>query len=122
MIATGYPAEPIAVPRRDGMPLLVHAMPLAADAALEPAALLLIADPERPHRGDAGRTLQLLGLTAAEARLAALVGAGQSPRESAKSLAITEGTARTTLKTVFGKLAISRQSELARLVARIDVG
>ncbi|MEQ1770017.1 MAG: hypothetical protein ABL879_09270 [Devosia sp.] len=121
VLASGHPSEPVAVKRRDAMPLIVHALPLGRNTTTEPAVLFLIVDAERPQRGDIGRTLQLLGLTVAEARLAALIGAGNSPRVSAQSLSITEGTARTTLKAVFGKLAISRQSELAQLVARIDL-
>lgn len=76
-------SAPIALPRPSGRkPLLVQAMPLSSrrtlDALATPGlrargALLLVVDPERqsktPHEG-----LRLLGLTAAEARLAALVG------------------------------------------------
>jgi DNA-binding CsgD family transcriptional regulator len=41
------------------------------------------------------------------------------PREAANRLGITEDTARTTLKRVFGKTGVSRQSELAALLARL---
>jgi DNA-binding CsgD family transcriptional regulator len=61
----------------------------------------------------------ILGLTLGEARLAALVGSGLPPRESAERLGITEETARTTLKRVFAKVGVSRQSELAALLSRL---
>jgi DNA-binding CsgD family transcriptional regulator len=41
-------------------------------------------------------------------------------RETADALLITENTARSTLAVVYGKLAISKQSELSRIVARLD--
>lgn len=61
----------------------------------------------------------LLGLTLAEARVAALVGSGLPPRDASSRLGITEETARTALKRVFQKTGVSRQSELTRLLARL---
>lgn len=63
----------------------------------------------------------LLGLTLAEARLTALVGVGLAPREASQRLGITEETARTTLKRVFQKTGVTRQSELSALLARMAV-
>ena len=64
----------------------------------------------------------LLNVTTGEARVAALVGSGLPPREAAQRLGITEETARTTLKRVFAKVGVSRQSELAALLARLTLG
>ena len=64
--------------------------------------------------------LQLFGLTGAEARLAALVGVGHAPRGAAAELRISEHTARSTMKTVYDKLGINKQSELGHLVARLQ--
>jgi DNA-binding CsgD family transcriptional regulator len=61
----------------------------------------------------------LFSLTLAEARLASLVGSGQSPRDAASRLNITEGTARTVLKRVFSKTGTTRQAELAALLSSI---
>jgi DNA-binding CsgD family transcriptional regulator/PAS domain-containing protein len=61
----------------------------------------------------------LLGLTLGEARVATLVGSGLAPREAAAQLGVTEETTRTTLKRVFSKLGVSRQSELAMLLTRL---
>ncbi len=63
----------------------------------------------------------LLGLTLGEARVAALIATGMTPREVAQRLYITEGTTRTGLKRVFHKAGVSRQSELAALLARAVV-
>jgi DNA-binding CsgD family transcriptional regulator len=114
---------PIALPRPSGRkPLIVQAFPMRATAgglAEEPLHFLLITDPGR-EKSDPIRALQLLGLTPAEARIAALVGSGLSPREAAELAGNSEGTVRTTLKQVYEKLDIGRQSELARLVARLE--
>lgn len=119
-------ADVVALSRPGGKgPLLVRAAMLPRSAAVEglsriagePLALVLIVDPAR-REPPAEAPLRRLGLTAAEARVAARVGVGMSPREAAASLEITEGTARVLLKRVFGKLGVSRQSELALLVGR----
>lgn len=61
----------------------------------------------------------LFALAPAEARVAALIGSGLSPRQAAEQLGISEGTVRTTLKHVFGKTGVSRQSELAVLLTKL---
>lgn len=66
--------------------------------------------------------LRGLGLSAAEARLAAIVGSGCSPAAAAEELRISEGNVRTALKKIFCKLGINRQSELATLVTRVGEG
>jgi DNA-binding CsgD family transcriptional regulator len=71
---------------------------------------------------DPGLARDLLNVTTGEARLASLIGAGLPPREAAKRLGITEETARTTLKRVFAKVGVSRQSELVALLSRLTLG
>ena len=61
----------------------------------------------------------LFDLTPAEARLAAFVGSAMSPRDASKRLGISEETARTTLKRVFSKVGVSRQSELSALLGTL---
>ena len=95
------PAEQLFV----GARVLIMAIPSASGASVDPA---LVRD--------------ALGLTLAEARVAALIASGRPPREAATRLGITEGTARTTLKRVFAKVGVSRQSELAALLARLTLG
>ena len=60
-------------------------------------------------------------LTPAEARTAALVGSGLAPQDVADQIGITVGTIRCELKNIFEKLDISRQSELATLIARLTL-
>jgi DNA-binding CsgD family transcriptional regulator len=62
----------------------------------------------------------VLGVTLGEARIASLIGSGLSPKEAAEKLGITEETARSVLKRVFSKVGVSRQSELAVLIARLS--
>jgi DNA-binding CsgD family transcriptional regulator len=71
------------------------------------------------ERADPSIVRDLLGLTLAEARIATLIGSGFAPRQAASELGITEETARTTLKRVFDKVGVSRQSELAVLLTRL---
>ena len=121
---------PLALPRPGGkMPLLLQAIPIhrsGADAIDRllfdlPTVLVLVVDPEREREHSPLAALRLIGLTLAEARIAALVGSGHSRREAAEALGISEWTAREALKRVFAKLGISRQSELVKLVYRLSV-
>lgn len=115
---------PIAAERPSGRkPLLIRAVAISSlrygVSRPSGACALLVVDPEVPRESEAGRALQLLGLTPAEARIASLVGTGLSPRETAERVGNTEGTVRSTLGRIFTKLEIARQSELAILVARL---
>lgn len=101
-------------------PLLAQVVPVSAALAGEPAALVLFADPDGPARTDPIPTLLLLGLTHAEARIAAQVGNGLSARQSAEVLSLTENTVRSALQLIYHKLSIGKQSELARIVARLE--
>jgi DNA-binding CsgD family transcriptional regulator len=121
---------PLALPRQNGkQPLLLQAIPFrrsevdGIDRLLFglPSVLVLIVDPEHEHVQRPIAALRLLGLTQAEARIAALVGSGHSRKEAAEMLDISEWTAREALKRVFAKLGISRQAELVKLVCRLSV-
>ena len=113
-------SAPIALTRPGGRQLLAYVMPLQHGEHGGDAALVLLGDPRGPERRDAAQMLQLFGLTAAEARLGALIGVGMGAREAAEELKISEHTARSTLKTVYDKLDIRKQSELGHLVARLQ--
>jgi PAS domain S-box-containing protein len=60
-------------------------------------------------------------LAPAEARVAALIGSGLSPRQTAEKLGISVGNVRTTLQHVFTKVGVSRQSELAVLLTKLTL-
>jgi DNA-binding CsgD family transcriptional regulator/PAS domain-containing protein len=124
-IADATQTETIALPRRNARkPLLVQAVPLLPSTQGMPtdaAALVLVIDPEQNDACSPVEALRLLGLTPAEARLAALLGHGCSRADAAAALGITEATASDTVKQVYCKLDMSRQSELVRLVGRLAV-
>lgn len=62
---------------------------------------------------------KLFDLSATEARVATLIGQGKSVVEVASLLSSSPGTVRNHLKAVFAKTGVSRQGELAALLARL---
>lgn len=124
---TAWETNFLALPQPSGLrPLLLRACRLPPDTVLpgqrgeqeRVATLLLVFMPEQDLPSPE-LPLRMMGLTAAEARLAAQVGRGVTPEEASRQLGITVGTARYVLKVVFGKLGVSRQSRLALLTARL---
>lgn len=113
-------SDPVLIGRPGGGQLLAYVLPLEHGEHGKDCALVLLADTQGPERRDAVQMLQLFGLTGAEAKLAALVGIGHPLRGAAAVLSISEHTARSTLKTVYDKLGIRKQSELGHLVARLQ--
>lgn len=118
--------RPILIQRRSSVrPLTLYFLPIPmADTAMnqfltQARVIVLAVDPDAASPPDPSLIRDILGLTLGEARVAALVGAGQSPREAAERLGIAEETARTTLKRVFAKVGVSRQNELTALLARL---
>lgn len=59
-------------------------------------------------------------LTAAELRVALLVGRGQSPKRAAEVLEVSWYTVRAQLRSVFAKMGVRRQAELVELIARLE--
>jgi len=108
-------------------PLVVYALPIAMSANspnhyLVDAKMIVLAVDQQAHDpADPALVRDLLGLTLGEARVASLVGAGLPPREAAHQLGISEETARTSLKRVFAKVGVSRQSELAVMLTKLTV-
>jgi DNA-binding CsgD family transcriptional regulator len=105
-------------------PLMVTVTPLAprqqggdiTPGLPQPAALLLIHDPDRAVAMPAERLARVYGLTPAEAKLAAALAGGSSLGAYADNARITIGTARWYLKQVLAKTGAHRQSELVRQV------
>jgi DNA-binding CsgD family transcriptional regulator len=60
-----------------------------------------------------------LSLTRAEAKLAALIFAGDTVRDAAANMGVAETTAKTHLMSVFNKTGVAKQSELVRLIASL---
>jgi DNA-binding CsgD family transcriptional regulator len=78
--------------------------------------LVLIIDPKAPPRG-AGALRAIFGLTAAEARVAALVGSGLSSPQAAAKLGLSLATVKTHLTRCYDKTGVRSQTELVRLLS-----
>lgn len=96
-----------------------HKGPVAEQFLTHTRAIVLVIDPKPGDPPDPALVRDVLGLTLGEARIAALIGTGMAPRDAATQLGITEETARTTLKRVFSKTSVSRQSELTALLTKL---
>lgn len=83
--------------------------------------VLLLVDKQRPRHVPTEQALRsAFGLTPAQARLAVAIAKGQTIRSAADELRISNGTARSHLKSIFAKMDVHRQAEL---VAKVhDVG
>lgn len=107
-------------------PLVLYVLPIpvseqSSDRFLTRArAIVLLMNPAVGSVADPSLVRDILGVTLGEARVASLIGSGLSPKEAAEKLGIAEETARSVLKRVFSKVGVSRQSELAALIARLS--
>ena len=132
-LAGGPVVEPVVLGRRRGLRMLLQMLPAApvqaggVATAERSAAVISIYDLDAVRTGSVVELLCRSGLTAGEARVAAEIGSGRTPRDAAEALGLSEATVRSVLKTIFGKFDLHKQSELAVLVsglrgARLDGG
>jgi DNA-binding CsgD family transcriptional regulator len=122
---TPLPAEPIVVRRRSKPPVLIRILPIEAAARspfLGARALLTLVDLSARKRPPSQLLATSFGLTAAEAEIAALIGAGETIATAADRLGVTAHTARNQLKAVFSKTDTHRQAELVALLAQLRLG
>jgi DNA-binding CsgD family transcriptional regulator len=117
--------RPLLIDRGDSeRALTLYVLPIGAGAApnvkmlAHARAIVLVIEPESDELPDPAQVRDLLGITLGEARVAALVGSGIAPRETAEKLQLSEETVRTSLKRIFSKVGVSRQSELVTLLGR----
>ena len=101
------------------LPLRASLAPALEQFLVRSQAVVLMVEMKAGDPADPALVRDLLGLTLGEARVAALIAVGVSPRDAAQRLGISEETARTVLKRVFTKSGISRQSELAALISKV---
>jgi DNA-binding CsgD family transcriptional regulator/PAS domain-containing protein len=105
--------------------LVVYLLPVGTRTSLakqfltHTRAIVLAIEQKLDEPADPAVVRDVLGLTLGEARIAAMVGSGLPPKEAAERLGIAEDTARNVLKRVFAKVGVSRQSELAALLAKL---
>ncbi len=104
--------------------LAVFASPLGEQGGWgidrEPAAMLLIEQPQIPSPLGLGVLRALFGLTRAEAAVARLIARGEGVDAAAPALGVAPTTLRWHLRRVFEKTDTRRQAELARLLARLE--
>jgi DNA-binding CsgD family transcriptional regulator len=81
-------------------------------APFEAAAIVHLIDLAAAKPVDEAAVAELFGLTPAEARLAAAIASGETLAEAAARYGVAVGTARTQLKSIFGKMGINRQQDL----------
>ena len=124
--ASGKPAAggSMRLPRASGRPpLTVIATPVRGldGFALtdEPAVLIGVTDPERPHELAPGVLMGLFGLTRAEEALAQRMLAGQDVNAIAASSARSIHTVRNLLARLMDKTETHRQSDLLRLLDQL---
>jgi DNA-binding CsgD family transcriptional regulator len=77
---------------------------------------------ERSEAYNAERVRQLaalFGLSAAEARVAGLIGDAKTIASVARTLSTSPGTVRNHLKSIFAKVGVNRQAELVAILSRL---
>jgi DNA-binding CsgD family transcriptional regulator len=103
------------------LPLPVSVAPVRAEASIavrqEPSVLVCVTDLEARTRLSVERLREIFDLSPAEARVAAALFEGDTPREAAERLGVSFFTVRGHLVRIFEKTGVSRQAELARLLA-----
>jgi len=113
----------VPVPAKDELPAMVaHVIPIrrAACDIFSSAASVVIMTPVRPAKIPSATVVQgLFDLTAAEARVASRIAGGETISEIASRTHTSEGTIRAQLKSVFGKVGVSRQADLVGLLGGI---
>lgn len=113
----------ITIGRGPGLPVLaivVRRLQSPADLRADhvPAVAVYVCQPEPGSRVPEELVRELLGVTRAEAALAARLASGATLDEVAGDLGITRATARTQLYSVFRKTGLHRQSELVALISQ----
>jgi DNA-binding CsgD family transcriptional regulator len=83
--------------------------------------LVLIVDPSAPSRAAASAIQTTFDLTAAEARVAVLIGSGLSGPATAAMLGISPSTVKTHLKRCFEKTGVHSQVGLARILGALPI-
>ncbi|MCJ2132676.1 LuxR family transcriptional regulator [Methylobacterium sp. J-026] len=82
--------------------------------------VLLLIDLEQAPRPHTAALERVFSLTAAEARLAALLASGATVNEAASTHNVSVATIRTQLAAIFAKTRTNRQAELVMLISRLS--
>lgn len=112
--------QPVVVKDSSARRLLIEALPGTSSNILgDGHAVLVATDSEDAPILNAAHLRALWGLSEAEARLAVVLGSGNSLAQAADSLHVTYETARSQLKAIFVKTNTHRQTELLRLLVQL---
>lgn len=115
----------ITVSRPRGHPcLFLHVIPVSAQAGgdtSDVAAYVLAVELPRRARVDANLVAGALGLSPAEARVAAMLAQGHKLREIAVLTGPSYGTLRWHLQNIYAKCGVSNQMDLVHLVLSVSV-
>jgi DNA-binding CsgD family transcriptional regulator len=103
---------------------LMSACPLSASSASGLAegrcrAWVWVSDPSSSSRTLSQRLGALFGLTPAERRVAAALAENVTPADVAEQQEVSVATVRTQVQSIFAKLGVRRQAELARLLTEV---
>ena len=112
----------VALPRREGRPLVGRAAPLPHDSFREARALVTLTLLEACAAPAASLLAQAYGLTQAESRLAWQMAGCSGLIAAAAALRVSVSTARTHLKAIFAKTDTRSQAQLATLLASAGLG
>lgn len=124
--ASLQPRQTTRLPRPSAMAdLVVRVLPVAPVVASSFGAgelatiALFIHDPEKGSQPVDGVIAEALGLSQAEAAVAARIWEGDSIGEAASRLRVSPNTVKTHLKAVFEKAGVDRQAALVRRIAQL---
>lgn len=116
---------PLVLPKRNGGRLVIYAMrlPGMSDSPLTAFHSILVITDSDAMQPPSAATLRLVyDLTPAEARLAMALGGGLDLTAYATAANVSKETVRNQLKSVFGKVGVSRQAELAAVLSTLIPG
>ncbi len=114
--------DAMTITRRGRPALQVMVSPAAhvdPDLAGPTPVIVFVSDPARRVRPCADVLRTLYGLTAAESRVALLLGDGYAPPDIAGLIGVTTNTLKTQLASIYRKTGTARQSQLVRLLAQL---
>jgi DNA-binding CsgD family transcriptional regulator/PAS domain-containing protein len=105
--------------QNEAVPMTVTVVPHKGPGGTRQALLML--PPRASSQTIVDRLRAGFGLTRSEAEIAVLIASGANPAEIAQQRGTSTQTVRSQMKALFGKLDCERQSQVASLVARLEV-